>query len=68
MEGLIKILNGITVFAQYFVPGYIFLSCFYFSSAIKNKDGIEIQLIKSVTFSILFLQQVIIWQISLLAF
>ena len=51
MEGLIKILNGITVFAQYFVPGYIFLSCFYFSSAIKNKDGIEIQLIKSVTFS-----------------
>lgn len=51
MEELIKILNGITVFAQYFVPGYIFLACFYFSSAIKNKDGIEILLLKSVTLS-----------------
>lgn len=51
MEELISILNGITVFAQYFVPGYIFLVCFYFSSAIKNKDGIEIILIKSVTLS-----------------
>ncbi len=51
MKELIEILKGITVFAQYFVPGYIYLACFYFSSAIKNKDGIETVLLKSVTLS-----------------
>ena len=51
MKDLISILNSITAFAQYFVPGYIFLSCFHFSSAIKSRDRFEILLLKSVTFS-----------------
>lgn len=51
MKEWISVLNSITAFAQYFVPGYIFLSCFNFSSATKNRDGIELLLLKSVTFS-----------------
>jgi len=50
-EKAIEIINNVTSFITYFVPGYIFISCFNFISC-KNRDSdIKYLVIKSISIS-----------------
>lgn len=51
---IMNIIAGITGFMQFFVPGYVFLSCYNFVSCTKREDQIHYLIIKSITISFIF--------------
>lgn len=53
-EILMEILSNITGFITYFVPGYIYISCFNYTACRNRESEIKYLIIKSIAISYLF--------------
>ena len=51
---VMEIISGITGFMQFFVPGYVFLSCYNFVSCSKREAQVHYLIIKSIAISFIF--------------
>lgn len=50
-EATLKLISQISAFMRFFVPGYIFISCFNFTACLEKEEKIEYLLVKSIAFS-----------------
>ncbi len=53
-EIIMDIISNITGFITYFVPGYIFISCFNYAACVQREEEKEYLIIKSISISYLF--------------
>lgn len=53
-EIIIDLIANITSFITYFIPGYIFISCFNYTSCLPRESEMEYLFIKSISFSYIF--------------
>ncbi|MBE6949516.1 MAG: hypothetical protein E7456_06690 [Ruminococcaceae bacterium] len=51
---VMEIIAGITGFMQFFVPGYVFMSCYDFASCSKREEHAHYLIIKSIAISFVF--------------